>query len=160
MVDLEETLHLCEADKLNCVQRVEILEGQLQVVRTELADTLDQLQTLRDVLQRTQTVSDERQASVEKLTVQLRWGYGRMWNILLHAGTSPRWRRRPCAVAQIKSSSLCVWNNIHVVHVYQKHTQTWSQLLFHIDCVSCRWSQLLFSDEIMTLWTFYWGNTT
>lgn len=72
MVDLEETLHLCEADKLNCVQRVEILEGQLQVVRRELADTLDQLQTLRDVLQRTQTVSDERQASVEKLTVQLR----------------------------------------------------------------------------------------
>lgn len=72
MVDLEETLHRCEADKLNCVRRAQMLEGQLQVVRGELSDTLEQLQELRDVLQRTQTTSDERQASVEKLTVQLR----------------------------------------------------------------------------------------
>ncbi len=72
MVGLEETLHHCEADKLSYVRRVQVLEGQLQAVRGELADTLEQLQELRDVLQRTQTVADERQASVEKLTVQLR----------------------------------------------------------------------------------------
>ena len=70
--DLEEKLHHCEADRLNCVQRLQILEGQLQVVRGELAETLEQLQILKDVLQRTQTIADERQASVEKLTVQLR----------------------------------------------------------------------------------------
>lgn len=71
-VDLEEALHRCEADKLNCVQRVQILQGQLQAVRGELAGTLEQLQELRDVLQRTQTIADERQTSVDKLTVQLR----------------------------------------------------------------------------------------
>lgn len=72
VVDLEEKLHRCEADKLNCVQQVQILEGQLQMVRGELGDTLKQLQELRDVLQRTQTIADERHASMEKLTVQLR----------------------------------------------------------------------------------------
>lgn len=72
VVDLEEKLHRCEADKLNYVQRVQILEGQLQAVQGELADTLQQLQELRDVLQRSQTTADERQALVEKLTVQLR----------------------------------------------------------------------------------------
>lgn len=72
VVDLEEKLHRCEADKLNCVQRVQMLEEQLQVVRGELANTLEQLQELRDVLQRTQTTAEERQASVEKLTVELR----------------------------------------------------------------------------------------
>lgn len=71
-VDLEEALHRSEADKLLSVQRVQLLEEQLQVVRRELADTLEHLQELRDVLQRTQTVADERQNSVEKLTVQLR----------------------------------------------------------------------------------------
>lgn len=71
-VDLEEALHRCEADKLDCVHQVQILEGQLQTVQGELADTLEQLQELRDVLQRTQTIADERQTSVEKLTVQLR----------------------------------------------------------------------------------------
>lgn len=74
-VDLEEALHRSEADKLLSVQRVQLLEEQLQVVRRELADTLEHLQELRDVLQRTQTVADERQNSLEKLTVQLRWGY-------------------------------------------------------------------------------------
>lgn len=49
-----------------------MLEEQLQVVRGELADTLEQLQELRDVLQRTQSIADERQTSLEKLTVQLR----------------------------------------------------------------------------------------
>lgn len=72
VVDLEETLHRCEADKLNCVRRTQMLEGQLQAVQGELSDTLEQLQELKDVLQRTQTTSDEQQASVEKLTVQLR----------------------------------------------------------------------------------------
>lgn len=71
-VDLEEALHRCEADKLNCVKRVQILEGQLQAVRRELTDTLEQLQELRDVLQRTQTIADERQSTVDKLTVKLR----------------------------------------------------------------------------------------
>lgn len=72
MGDLEEALHRSEADKLSSCQRVQMLEEQLQVVRGELADTLEQLQELRDVLQRTQTIADERQTSLEKLTVQLR----------------------------------------------------------------------------------------
>lgn len=72
VVDLEEKLHRCEADRLNCSERVQVLEEQLQTVRAELTDTLQQLQQLRDVLQRTQTIADERQASVEELTIQLR----------------------------------------------------------------------------------------
>ncbi|XP_058484472.1 coiled-coil domain-containing protein 18 isoform X2 [Solea solea] len=71
VVDLEEKLHRGEADQHNCVQRYQILEGQLQTVRGELADTLEQLLQLKDILQTTQTVADERQACVEKLTVQL-----------------------------------------------------------------------------------------
>lgn len=70
--DLEDALHRCETDKLNNMKRVQMLEGQLQAVRGELADTLEQLQELRDVLQRTQTIADDRQTSVDKLTVQLR----------------------------------------------------------------------------------------
>lgn len=72
VTDLDEKLHRSEADRLNCAQRVKVLEGQLQAVRGELADTLEQLRELRDVLQRTQTISDERQTVVENLTVQLR----------------------------------------------------------------------------------------
>lgn len=71
-MDLEKALNRSEADWRNCSQKVEILEGQLQMVQNQLADTLKQLQELKDVLQKTQKVSDERQASVEKLTVQLR----------------------------------------------------------------------------------------
>lgn len=71
-MDLEKVLNRSEADQRSCSQKVEILEGQLQMVQNELADTLKQLQELKDVLQKTQKVSDERQASVEKLTVQLR----------------------------------------------------------------------------------------
>lgn len=71
-VDLEDALHRCETDKLNNMKRVQMLEGQLQAVQGELADTLEQLQELRDLLQRTQTIADDRQASVDKLTVQLR----------------------------------------------------------------------------------------
>ena len=71
-MDLEEELHRCEADRSNVSQRLQVLEGQLQAVRTELTETLEQLRELRDVLQRTQTTADERQASVEKLTIQLR----------------------------------------------------------------------------------------
>ncbi|MEQ2168892.1 hypothetical protein GOODEAATRI_019340 [Goodea atripinnis] len=37
----------------------------------ELADNLGQLQELKDVLQRTQTISDQRQAQVDKLSVRL-----------------------------------------------------------------------------------------
>lgn len=72
VVDLEEKLHYCEAHRLNCAHRVQVLEEQLQAVRGELVDTLEQLRELKDVLQRTQTIADEQQASVEKLTVQLR----------------------------------------------------------------------------------------
>lgn len=71
-MDLEKVLNRSEADQRSCSQKVEILEGQLQMVQNEFADTLTQLQELKDVLQKTQKVSDERQASVEKLTVQLR----------------------------------------------------------------------------------------
>uniref|UniRef100_A0A3Q4M603 Coiled-coil domain containing 18 n=1 Tax=Neolamprologus brichardi TaxID=32507 RepID=A0A3Q4M603_NEOBR len=71
IMDLEKALNRSEADRRSCSQKVEILEGQLQMVQNELADTLKQLQELKDVLQKTQKVSDERQASAEKLTVQL-----------------------------------------------------------------------------------------
>lgn len=67
-MDLEKALNRSEADRRSCSQKVEILEGQLQMVQNELADTL----------KKTQKVSDERQASVEKLTVQLRWEHGVM----------------------------------------------------------------------------------
>lgn len=72
VVDLEEKLHRRETDRQNSVERVQLLEGQLQTVRGELADTLERLQELRDLLQRTQTIADEREVTVEKLTVQLR----------------------------------------------------------------------------------------
>ncbi|TNN69827.1 Cytoskeletal protein Sojo [Liparis tanakae] len=68
-MDLEEKLHRCEADRLNCVQRAQTLEAQLQAVQRDSAETLEQLRELRDVLQRTQTIADERHASVEKLTL-------------------------------------------------------------------------------------------
>lgn len=71
-MDLEEALHRSEADKLLSSQRVQVLEEQLRVVQGELADTVEQLQELRDVLQRTQTMADERQTSLGTLTVQLR----------------------------------------------------------------------------------------
>ncbi|KAF3699148.1 Coiled-coil domain-containing protein 18 Sarcoma antigen NY-SAR-24 [Channa argus] len=71
VVDLEEKLHRCEADRLNCVQQIQVLEEQLQVVREDLSDTRKQLQEFRDILHRTQTIADERQASVDKLTLQL-----------------------------------------------------------------------------------------
>ncbi|KAM8849404.1 coiled-coil domain-containing protein 18 isoform 2-T5 [Spinachia spinachia] len=71
LMDLREKLHCCEAERLNCAQQAPVLEGQLQAVRRELAETLEQLRELREVLQTTQTLADERQASVEKLTVQL-----------------------------------------------------------------------------------------
>lgn len=71
-MDLEEALHRSEADKLLSSQRVQMLEEQLRVVQGELADTVEQLQELRDVLQRTQTMADERQTSLGTLTVQLR----------------------------------------------------------------------------------------
>ncbi|XP_061550593.1 coiled-coil domain-containing protein 18 isoform X1 [Phycodurus eques] len=71
VVDLEEKLHRCEADKHNCVQRVQLLDGQLQTVQKELAETLTQLQLLNDVLQKIQTIADERQVEVEKLSIRL-----------------------------------------------------------------------------------------
>lgn len=71
-MDLGEKLRCCEADRLRCGQRAQVLEGQHQAVQRELAETLEQLRELRDVLRTTQTIADERQASVEKLTVQLR----------------------------------------------------------------------------------------
>lgn len=72
VADLEEKLHRCEADKHNCVQKVQHLEGQLHTVREELAETLAQLRLLQDVLQRTQTIAEERQVEVEKLSIRLR----------------------------------------------------------------------------------------
>ncbi|XP_077393979.1 coiled-coil domain-containing protein 18 [Festucalex cinctus] len=71
VVDLEEKLHRCETDKFNCVQKFQLLEGQLQTVQKELAETLTQLQLLKDVLQRTQSIADERQVEVEKLSIRL-----------------------------------------------------------------------------------------
>lgn len=54
------------------MQRVKDLEGQLWEVRDEMHDTLEKLQELRDLLQRTQLSADERQISLEKLSAELR----------------------------------------------------------------------------------------
>lgn len=71
-MDLEEKLHRCEVDRRNSVQRAETLEGQLQGVRGEMHDTLENLQELRELLQRTQVSADQRQTSLEKLSAELR----------------------------------------------------------------------------------------
>lgn len=72
-MDLEEKLHRSEMDRRNSLQRAQLLEGQLQEVRGELSDTLGHLEELRDVLQRTQLTSDQRQAAIDKLAAELRW---------------------------------------------------------------------------------------
>lgn len=70
--ELEEKLHRCEAEQLSSTQRVQVLEGQLRSVQGELSNNIERLQELKDALQRTQTISDERQAQVDKLSVRLR----------------------------------------------------------------------------------------
>lgn len=72
MVDLEEQLHRSEMDRRNSLQRAQVLESQLQAVRGELAGTLDHLQELRSVLQRTQLTVEERDAAIDKLAEELR----------------------------------------------------------------------------------------
>lgn len=72
VMDLEEKLHRSEMDRRNSLQRAQLLEGQLQEVRGELADTLDHLQELRDLLQRTQLTSDQQQATIDRLAAELR----------------------------------------------------------------------------------------
>lgn len=59
-------------DRRNSLQRAQMLEGQLQEVRGDLVDTLDHLQELRDLLQRTQLTSDQQQAAIDKLAAELR----------------------------------------------------------------------------------------
>lgn len=70
--DLEEKLRRCETDRISCAQKIQTLEGQSCLVQAELTDTLEHFQELKDVLQKTQTLSEERQAHVDKLTDQLR----------------------------------------------------------------------------------------
>ncbi|KAM6948763.1 LOW QUALITY PROTEIN: coiled-coil domain-containing protein 18 [Aplochiton taeniatus] len=72
VLDLEEKLHRSEADRCNSVQQAQAVEGQLEVVRGELGGTLEHLQELRDVLERTQLTADQRQLSLEKLSSELR----------------------------------------------------------------------------------------
>lgn len=72
VMDLEEKLHRSEMDRRNSLQQAQLMEGQLQEVRGELADTLDHLQELRDLLQQTQLTSDQQQASIDKLAAELR----------------------------------------------------------------------------------------
>ncbi len=73
VMDLEEKLHRSEMDRRNSLQQAQLLGGQLQEVRGELADTLDHLQELRDLLQQTQLTSDQQQAAIDKLAAELRW---------------------------------------------------------------------------------------
>lgn len=72
VLDLEEKLHRTETDRRNSLQRTRLLEEQLMTVRGELADTRGHLEELRDVLQRTQLASDQRQATIHQLTAELR----------------------------------------------------------------------------------------
>lgn len=167
VADLDEKLHRCEADRLNCVQRVKVLEEQLQAVRGELADTLQQLQKLRDVLQRTQTISDERQASMEKLTIQLRWGYAHMWNIPLHTGTrdTPLMAKTfMCCYSDKSLRPICVI--CFFVFIFKQYgyyvsqtqnTQSWTPVMFQCPAYSLTLSKdnvmdnLYFQhDKIMT----------
>ncbi|KAA0719027.1 Coiled-coil domain-containing protein 18 [Triplophysa tibetana] len=72
VIDLEEKLQRSEMDRRNSLQRGQLLEGQLQEVRSELTHTLDHLQELRDVLQISELTSEQRQATIDKLATELR----------------------------------------------------------------------------------------
>lgn len=70
--ELEEKVQRSKRERRNSLHRTQLLESQMKTVRGELVDTLDHLQTLRDVLRRSQQKAEERQAAMEKLNTKLR----------------------------------------------------------------------------------------
>ncbi|KPP59770.1 coiled-coil domain-containing protein 18-like [Scleropages formosus] len=72
VLDLEEKVHRSKRDRRNSLHRTQLLESQMKTVRGELADTLDHLQFLRNVLRRTQQNAEARKAAMDKLAAELR----------------------------------------------------------------------------------------
>lgn len=70
--ELEEKVQRSKRERRNSLHRTQLLESQMKTVRGELVDTLDHLQTLRDVLRRSQQKAEARQAAMEKLNAELR----------------------------------------------------------------------------------------
>ncbi|KAL4635458.1 coiled-coil domain-containing protein 18-like [Arapaima gigas] len=72
VLDLEEKVHRSKRDRRNSLHRTQLLESQMKTVRGELADTLDHLQLLRNVLRRSQENAEARKAAMDKLAAELR----------------------------------------------------------------------------------------
>ncbi|XP_051563615.1 coiled-coil domain-containing protein 18-like [Myxocyprinus asiaticus] len=70
--DLEEKVQRSKRDRRNSLHRTQLLESQMKTVRGELVGTLDHLQELRNILQRSQQNAKEREAAMQKLKAGLR----------------------------------------------------------------------------------------
>ncbi|XP_051986067.1 coiled-coil domain-containing protein 18-like [Xyrauchen texanus] len=70
--DLEEKVQRSKRDRRNSLHRTQLLESQMKTVRGELVGTLDHLQELRNILQRSQQNAKEREATMQKLKAGLR----------------------------------------------------------------------------------------
>uniref|UniRef100_A0A3Q3JLE8 Uncharacterized protein n=1 Tax=Monopterus albus TaxID=43700 RepID=A0A3Q3JLE8_MONAL len=72
MEDLEERLRSSIRHRRHSLHHTQMLESQMKTLKSELVDTLDHLQELRDVLRRLQQKAEERKAAMEKLAAGLR----------------------------------------------------------------------------------------
>ncbi|XP_054645600.1 coiled-coil domain-containing protein 18 [Dunckerocampus dactyliophorus] len=70
--DLEEKVRSSRRHRRNSLHHTQMLESQMKTVKGELVGTLDHLQELRNVLQRSQQKAEERKAAMEKLAAGLR----------------------------------------------------------------------------------------
>ncbi|XP_061744239.1 coiled-coil domain-containing protein 18 [Nerophis ophidion] len=70
--DLEEKVRSSRRHRRNSLHQTQMLESQMKTVKGELVGTLDHLQELRNVLQRSQQKAEERKAAMEKLAAGLR----------------------------------------------------------------------------------------
>ncbi|XP_037530951.1 coiled-coil domain-containing protein 18 [Nematolebias whitei] len=70
--DLEERVRSSRRHRRNSLHHTQMLESQMKTVRGELVGTLDHLQELRNVLQRSQQKAEERKAAMEKLAAGFR----------------------------------------------------------------------------------------
>ncbi|XP_028301040.1 coiled-coil domain-containing protein 18 [Gouania willdenowi] len=69
--DLEEKVRSSRRYRRNSLHQTQMLESQMKTVKGELVGTLDHLQELRNVLQRSQQRAEERKAAMEKLAAGL-----------------------------------------------------------------------------------------
>ncbi|XP_061834637.1 uncharacterized protein [Nerophis lumbriciformis] len=70
--DLEEKVRSSRRHRRNSLHQTQMLESQMKTVKGELVGTLDHLQELRNVLQRSQQKAEERKVAMEKLAAGLR----------------------------------------------------------------------------------------